>query len=445
MPSDYPWWNFFQGLPVAVQILFWIVLGIGVSSVLSATVLATNAARQRRRMHQDPARPFDESDYLWVFMVAALNEEITIADAVNRLQATEATNRVILVVNDGSDDDTGAILAAMSDPDLHTLTRDLPNARRGKAAALNDAYRYLLHDILEQPRYSEWSHERVIVGVIDADGRLDPHAPAAVGRHFSSRKIGGVQTLVRIYNRGGYLTWAQDVEFSIFGTLFQQGRTWWGTANMGGNGQFNRLSALADVSDDIGPWRDRLTEDQDLGVRLIQNGWRCAQENSVTINQQGLHSLRGLYRQRTRWAQGAWQALPLLRGVRGARVGFFASCDLVYYLLTPLLQLLTGIGLVAAIVLNFFRDVPFVPASVPVLLFFLSLGFLPGFIALLHRGRGVGGTVLAIVLSLPYLIYSWILFPVLVRSLWRHLRGSTAWSKTAREKIPSPTSLPPRS
>ncbi len=232
----------------------------------------------------------------------------------------------------------------MPDPDLHVLTRTLPNARRGKAAALNDAYRYLIGSVLTEPRYAKWSHERVIVGVIDADGRLDPRAPAAVARHFSSRRIGGVQTLVRIYNRRGYLTWAQDVEFSVFGTLFQSGRTWWGTANMGSNGQFNRLSALADVADDTGPWRDRLTEDQNLGVRLIHQGWRSAQENSVTIDQQGLHSIRRLYRQRTRWAQGAWQALSLLGGVRRARVGFLASCDLVYYLLTPALQLVTGVA-----------------------------------------------------------------------------------------------------
>lgn len=401
MPADYVWWNLFQGLATPIQVLFWIVLAIGLSSVFSVSVLAINAARQRHLIHGDPKRSSAESDYLWVFMVAALNEEITIADAVGRLSETEASNRVILVINDASDDSTGDILSSMETPDLHVLTRSLPNARRGKAAALNDAYRYLLASVLNEPRYSTWSRERVIVGVIDADGRLDSHAPSAVARHFSSRQIGGVQTLVRIYNRRGYLTWGQDVEFAIFGLLFQAGRTWWGTANMGGNGQFNRLSALADVADDIGPWRDRLTEDQDLGVRLSQKGWRCAQENSATINQQGLHSLRRLYRQRTRWAQGAWQSLPLLRGVRDSRVGFVATCDLIYYLLTPLLQLITGIG----------------------------------FIALLHRGRGLGGTLLAITLSLPYLVYSWILFPVLVRSLLRHLTGSTGWSKTAREQL----------
>lgn len=435
MPADYAWWDLFQGIALPLQILFWIVLAIGMSSVFSVTVLAINAARQRHKAARDRDLPSVESDYLWVFMVAALNEEITVADAVGRLSETEASSRIILVINDGSDDATGDILAAMDTPNLHVLTRVLPHARKGKAAALNDAYRYLVGSVLVQPRYANWSHERIIVGIIDADGRLDSHAPNAVARQFASHRIGGVQTMVRIYNVRGYLTWAQDVEFSMIGRLAQAGRSWWGTANMGGNGQFNRLSALGDVADAIGPWRDRLTEDQDLGVRLIQKGWRSTQENTVTINQQGLHSFRRLYRQRTRWAQGAWQSLRLLGGVRDARMGFVASCDFVYYLLTPVLQLITGAGLISAIVINFFRDVPFIPASVPVLIFFLSLGFLPGFIALLHRGRGVGGTLLAMVLSIPYLVYSWMLFPVLVRSLYRHLTGATSWSKTAREHL----------
>ena len=202
---------------------------------------------------------------------------------------------------------------------------------------------------------------------------------------------------------------------------------------MGGNGQFNRLSALTDVADDDGPWRDRLTEDQDLGVRLIQKGWRCAQENSVTINQQGLSHLGRLYRQRTRWAQGAWEALPLIRGVPKAGASLSASIDLVYYLLTPVLQLVTGIAFLTAIIVSLTRDVAFVPESIPVLIYFASIGLLPGLIGLLHRQSGARGVIFSVLLSVPYLVYSWLLFPVVVWSLLRHLFGAKKWSKTARK------------
>ena len=64
---------------------------------------------------------------------------------------------------------------------------------------------------------------------------------------------------------------ARSGDVNVDGNLFQAGRNDWGTAGMGGNGQFNRLQALDDVADAVGPWRDRLTEDQDLGLRLIGN------------------------------------------------------------------------------------------------------------------------------------------------------------------------------
>ena len=43
----------------------------------------------------------------------------------------------MIVIDDGSDDRTPEILAGFSHPDLHVLRRNLPEARKGKAQALN--------------------------------------------------------------------------------------------------------------------------------------------------------------------------------------------------------------------------------------------------------------------------------------------------------------------
>ena len=165
-------------------------------------------------------------------------------------------------------------------PGLQVLRREPPGAREGKAAALNYAYRRLTELVGETPR------DQLIVVVVDADGRLAPDAPLYAAAHFVDERVGGVQSLVRIYNRGRMLTWFQDVEFAVYGFLYQAGRTGWGTAGMGGNGQFNRLSALDEVADHVGPWRDRLTEDQDLGLRLIGAGWHGRQELRAVVEQQ---------------------------------------------------------------------------------------------------------------------------------------------------------------
>ena len=50
------------------------------------------------------ASPGADDDWTWVFLVAALNEEITIGDSVERLLALELAHRHVIVIDDGSDD-----------------------------------------------------------------------------------------------------------------------------------------------------------------------------------------------------------------------------------------------------------------------------------------------------------------------------------------------------
>ena len=88
-----------------------------------------------------------------MFMVPALNEEVTIADSVARLRAVRATEKVVIVVDDGSDDATPDLLAAMDDPFLEVLRRDPPEARQGKAAALNNAWHYVHDTVLAAPEH----------------------------------------------------------------------------------------------------------------------------------------------------------------------------------------------------------------------------------------------------------------------------------------------------
>ncbi len=434
----------FRGLPMWVQVLFWLVLSIISLSIISLATLLITSERFRRRMRKMSARiPTGAEDrFLWVFLVPALNEEVTIADSVRRLQQTTASRAVFLVINDGSDDRTGEILAAIDEPRLRVLTRRPPEARKGKAAALNAAYGVVRDEILADPDYRDIPPSQVIIAIVDADGRLAAEAPGAVARHFEDPGVGGVQTLVRIYNRRGWLTWSQDVEFSSFGLVFQAGRSWWGVANMGGNGQFNRLAALEDIDDGTGPWRDRLTEDQDLGVRLIQAGWAGVQENSVAINQQGLNSLRRLYRQRVRWAQGNWQALSLLGGVGKPRMPLLARVDAIFYLLTPALQLITGLALIVSVIESLIDDVPYRPSYWFVLVFFLGMSFGPGVVTLVLRGGRWYTPLLAILQVIPYTVYSWLTFGALAWALVRQLSGQTAWAKTAREAVDDADAAP---
>ncbi len=423
-----------DGLAPAWQILFLVALAVVVVMFAWSVALYARATRWagRDRTSDDDRAPGADG-YLWVFLVPALNEAVTIRDSVSRLLRVDVPQRRIIVIDDGSDDDTPGILATIDHPDLRVIRRDPPDARRGKAAALNHAYSTLDVDGVER--------DRVIVAIVDADGRLSPDAPHHVARHFADPGVGGVQSLVRIYNRGRLLTWLQDVEFGVYGHLFQAGRNRVGTAGMGGNGQFNRLSALDDIADGAGPWRDRLTEDQDLGLRLVAEGWRGRQDLRATVDQQGLSQLRPLLRQRTRWAQGNLQALGLVDEVRRAPLPAPARAELLFLLWMPFFQGLIGVALVAALVLALTGAVPLWgdgPTWYLLVIYLLGFGGTVLGCVAAYRERGIAGRLLGFAVGHVYAFYTWLVWPVLARASVRQLRGRLDWSKTRREPLAEP-------
>jgi 1,2-diacylglycerol 3-beta-glucosyltransferase len=420
----------FEGLALPWVILFTLCLVVVVE--IFCWVLLLFIRGHASIVHPPEPPPEGADGFTWVFLVPAMNEEVVIADSVRRLIELPVARKRILVIDDGSEDRTPEIIARIEHPDLFILRRDKPDAQRGKAAGLNYAYRAL----------RDWGErDRTIITIVDADGRLDADAPRYASSHFVDPKVGGVQSLVRMYNRGNLLVWLQDVEFAVYGHLFQAGRNDWGTAGMGGNGQFNRLSALDMITNEEGPWRDKLTEDQDLGLRLIAEGWEGRQDLRAFVSQQGLSKLWPLIRQRTRWSQGNLQAMALWPQVLGAPFGLAPRIEQLAYILLPIWQGIIFCGMVVSVILAilgvaaFWGDGPTYQ-----LIFFYLLAFggtSLGCIAA-KSGRGPLGWLQGFLIGQVYTIYTWMLWPVLLRSTARQLAKRDTWAKTAREALDEP-------
>jgi len=413
---------------VTEEPFLWAAMAIIVMAGCYNTVLFT-LSRFRVRRSRVPG-----TERFYVFLLACLNEEKVLAESLARITSLPIGNFVALVIDDASEDGTADIVRACDHPRVRLYQRRLPNARRGKGAALNAGVRHLRTSGLLGYRDAQ----DVILCVVDADGRLDPHVVQAVDPFFDDPRTGGVQIGVRMYNRTeGLIARLQDMEFVVYGDVFQSARRFLGSVGMGGNGQFMRLSALDSLGGD-GPWSDSLTEDLDLGVRLIAHGWRNQYCPTAAVSQQAVLDVRRLVRQRSRWFQGHLQSAGLvptiLRDVPGR-----AAIDLLYHLSSPVLILLTSllplsflIALGGTVVASVRIGHPLVSPmwlAGPYLLSFTA-AYTYGYVYA-RRERSLG-LLRSVLVAHVFIFYGYIWFAAGWWGLWRMLTGKRAWLKTAR-------------
>ena len=261
----------------------------------------------------------DAQPPLVVIVVPARNEELVIEETTRLALSTSYRGPVrVLVVDDASSDATASLVVdmAVGESRLRLLRRSPEFGGVGKSEVLNHAYAEITHWVhAEDPWLLGYTQHQIILGVIDADGHLSPGALNDVTAYFRSRRVGAVQISVHIREvAASCLARLQDIELVGYSYMTQTARDRLGSVGLGGNGQFMRLSALASLGPL--PWHPgALTEDLDLGIRMMIEGWHLRVCSLASVDQQGLSGFRPLLRQRTRWAQGAYQCWRLLPGL----------------------------------------------------------------------------------------------------------------------------------
>jgi 1,2-diacylglycerol 3-beta-glucosyltransferase len=379
----------------------------------------------------------EPADCVVYFLVPCLNERAVIQETVRGL-LSDARARVV-VVDDASEDDTGVLAAAVDADRVRVVRRELPFARRGKGPALNAGFAELVRDA--QARGIATS--RIIACVMDADGRLSRRALDGVLPLFRDSRVGGVQLPVRIRNRNSLLTKLQDVEFYGAG-IAQLGRTISGTVSLGGNGQFTRLSALLELQ--RAPWQRSLTEDLDLALALLANGWRLATTQHAHVSQQGVASVKKLVRQRARWFQGHMECGRWLRELWSSRsLSHLGLLEVTMYLAVPWALVLpwsvafnVSLGMMIE---EWVRGgtsgalgTGDVQVAITMVLWYV-FSFLPNWLLgyLYYRQNRRGGLLRAVVLGHLLLLTTYIAYAACWRALYGVLTGRRFWDKTARD------------
>lgn len=413
--------------------------------------------------------PGDPGALRWHFIVPCRDEEAVIERTVSGLVATFPACH-IWVIDDASEDATLQIVRGLEQrhPQVHVIARRYPDARLGKGAALNAAWR-----VIDAAVPADTPRSQVVVGVVDADAVLDPNVLAMVAGpdYFGDPATGAVQIQVRIFpdpfrpvddqpsipRRHRLLIALQDLEFTGPIAAMQMLRARTGSVAMGGNGQFTRLSVLNDVASRHGtPWHGALLEDFELGLHVLLAGSRTGYCHDTYVVQEGVPGARDLLRQRSRWAQGSMQCLQYLRDVlRTRHLTTAGTLEIAYFLFSPWVQLVGGV-----VYLSLFASAAHYATSDPLgvgnwwsggawglLPLFLTFGLAPFMIwAFMYRRRVRPELSLwqTTGLGLVNALYVYLHQASTWWAFYRVMTARTDWKKTVRYsgKAPAPSAAP---
>jgi poly-beta-1,6-N-acetyl-D-glucosamine synthase len=225
-------------------------------------------------------------------LIPAYNEEAVIATSVRAALESRYPELEVLVLDDGSTDETeaAALEAGNGDGRLQVL-RDEVN--RGKAAQLNAGF-------------ARAEHELVVV--TDADAHLHPLAiRELVLRIMSSPVLAAVAGGPHVTNRNGFIQAMQVLETASIIGLIRRTQALTGRVGTvaGVLGLFHRDRVLA-----VGGYDEQMaTEDIDLSWRLLAAGWETTYEPRALVGMEVPSSLGALWAQRKRWARGQGEVL----------------------------------------------------------------------------------------------------------------------------------------
>lgn len=225
-------------------------------------------------------------------LVPCHNEGETIDETMAALALTRYPTFEVIAVDDGSRDDTAErlerLVARYSWLRVIHLSHNVGKANALKAAAMasnNGFFVCIDGDALLEPRAVEWMMSHLLGGA----------------------RVGAVTGNPRVRNRSTLLGKLQVGEFSsIIGLIKRAQRTYGRLFTVSGVICAFRRSALHRV----GYWSDTMvTEDIDISWRLQRDHWDIRFEPNALCYILMPETLRGLWRQRLRWAQGGVEVL----------------------------------------------------------------------------------------------------------------------------------------
>jgi poly-beta-1,6-N-acetyl-D-glucosamine synthase len=381
---------------------------------------------RRERKKYGQIRPYTP---LVSVIVPAWNEEVGIMRTIKSILANGYRNIEIVVINDGSTDDSRMIVEDFINrhgPAYRKGGRDIrhyykPNG--GKGAALNFGIKHSKGEI---------------VLTMDADSALAPDALSKLVEYFRDPKVAAVVGQVRVANTKGRLVGhIQRLEY-LFGFYFKRSHCVMGAEYIYGGAcaAFRRASTF----DYFGMFDEKnKTEDIEMSMRTKYHGLKSIFAEDVICYTEGASNYFGLISQRLRWKKGRFDTFLHYRRM-------FFSLDrrhnkplswfiLPYTLMSEIQLLLEPIGATLLIVYSLLSS-DFVSLSLSMMFVGISYLVVAAFGVKLSLRERLGLLLFWPITWPLFYIVVWVEFHALLRSLHMVIRGDALeWQHWKREGI----------
>ncbi|MGN6207168.1 glycosyltransferase [Asticcacaulis sp.] len=338
---------FMAWMAAALKWLFVIAIVLGIGRALILSGLAIHAEFSNHMQPPGDEKPeeagagaaFVNNSFVSV-LIPAYNEARVIENSVRRVLASVGVALEVIVIDDGSKDETSAIVSQAFADDRRV--RLITQANAGKANAVNNGIAASRGDIII---------------ALDADTQFEPETIARLVRWFVRPEIGAVAGNAKVGNRFNWVTKWQAVEYVTSQNLERSALAMFGAMMVvpGAVGAWRR-SALAEVGNYP---HNTLAEDQDLTIAIQRKGWKVAYDQDAVAWTEAPESFGALMKQRFRWAFGTLQCLWKHRGIyrtgqpKGlAWIGLPQAWlfQIVFSVISPLIDFALVVNIIATLV-----------------------------------------------------------------------------------------------
>lgn len=225
-------------------------------------------------------------------IIPAWNEAVGIVTTIQSVLANTYDHIEIIIVNDGSTDDTQAVVSQFikkynQAPQVGKSILYIQQKNGGKGTALNTGITA--------------SHGEIIL-TMDADSAHHPAAVTRLVNHFKNPDVDAVVGNVKVVNATTLVGIIQKLEY-LFGFYFKGVHSLFNAEYIYGGACAGFRKAT--TFDKIGHFdTQNKTEDIEFSMRTKLHGLKAVYADDVITYTEGASTLTGLYKQRLRWKKG---------------------------------------------------------------------------------------------------------------------------------------------